>query len=135
MGAGRPFGTLIYDNVAELDAGIEAYFAKCEKNGTPPTFEDLAVNGLNISVRTLFNYGQPGYGDESNANYLPSIQRAREKCLAYNSQRLYDKEGSNGAKFYATNNSERMGGLKYADRQEVSMDIAPITFVNDLADE
>ena len=99
--------------------------------GKPPTLEDLALH-LNISVKTLWNYGQEGYGDGSNANYLQAIQRAREKCISYAAGRLYDKEGSNGAKFYLTNNAERMGGLKYADRQEVSMDVAPISFIDNL---
>jgi len=151
----RPFGTLKYDNLEALESGIDKYFSDCEakpvldnegnaitdKHGNlvcyppePPTLEGLAL-ALNISIKTLWNYGQEGYGDGSNKDYLQAISRAREKCVAYASRRLYDKEGSNGAKFYLTNNAERMGGLKYAERQEVALDVAPITFVDDLGDE
>lgn len=146
--AGRPFGTFKYDSLEALEKGIESYFADCEakpvldddgnimtdKSGRPvfypsqpPTLEKLALY-LNISVRTLCNY-------TGNPDYLPAIQRARERCLAYAAERLYDKDGVQGAKFYATNNSERMGGLRYAERQEVAVDVAPITFVDDLGDE
>ena len=131
--AGRPFGTLKYDSLEELETGIDNYFKECAAKEEPPTLEDLAIY-LNISIKTLWNYGQAGYGDGSNADYLQAIQRAREKCISYASKRLYDKEGTNGAKFYMTNNAERMGGLRYADRQEVSMDVAPVTFVNNLED-
>ena len=61
-------------------------------------------------------------------DYFPAIHRARQRCLTYAESRLYDKDSVNGAKFYLTNNAERMGGLRYADRQEVAVDAAPITF-------
>ena len=120
----RPFGTLKYDNLQDLETGIDNYFSDCENNSRPITMEGLAYS-LNIDVRTLANYGKDD-------NYFPSINRARQRCLVYKTERLYDKDGVNGAKFDLVNNSERMGGLRYADRQEVSMDIAPITFTDDV---
>mgnify|MGYP001765939271 CR=1 FL=1 len=127
----RPFGTLKYDNVDDLEKGIDKYFSDCEAKEEPPTLEELAQS-LNISVKTLWNYGQEGYGDGKNSDYLQAIQRAREKCISYASKRLFDKDGVNGAKFYLTNNAERMGGLRYADRQEMAVDVAPISFVDDI---
>ena len=118
--AGRPFGTLKYDNLEDLQNGIDNYFADCDEKDKPYTISGLA-DSLNIDVRTLSNYGR----DE---DYFPAIHRARQKCLSYAETRLYDKDGVNGAKFYLANNAERMGGLRYADRQEVSVDAAPITF-------
>jgi len=123
----RPFGTFKYDNVEDLEKGIQEYFDAQDESGKPYTMTGLAL-ALNIDSKTLSNYGQMD-------NYFPSVHRARQKCINYAEDRLYDKDGVQGAKFTLTNNSERMGGLKYADRQEVSVDIAPITFVNDLADE
>ena len=124
MPAGRPFGTFKYDSLEELEKGIEEYFSKQDINEKPYTLEGLAL-ALNISAKTLYNYSE-------NPKYLPTISRARERCLNYASERLYDKNGTNGAKFYMTNNSERMGGLRYADRQEMSVDVAPITFNDDI---
>ena len=109
----RPFGTLKYDNVDDLENGIDKYFQEQDEKGKPYTMEGLAYS-LNIDVKTLSNYGR-------NENYFPAINRARQKCLVYKSERLYDKDGVNGAKFDLINNSERMGGLRYADRQEMAV--------------
>lgn len=84
---------------------------------------------LNITPQSLCNYGSKEYAE---GKYFEAINRARMRCIDYAESRLYDKEGSNGAKFTLTNNAERMGGLKYAERQEVSMDVAPITFIDNL---
>ena len=123
----RPFGTFKYDNLPDLESGIDKYFAECDAKEKPYTMTGLALS-LNIDVRTLTNYGEK-------EDYFPAIHSARMRCIGYAEDRLFDKDGVQGAKFTLTNNAERMGGLKYADRQEVSMDIAPITFVNDLSDE
>ena len=109
----RPFGTFKYDNLQDLESGIDKYFTDCDQNNKPYTMTGLAL-ALNIDVRTLSNYGQKD-------DYFPAINRARQKCIAYNEERLYDKDGVNGAKFSLTNNSERMGGLRYADRQEMAL--------------
>ena len=120
----RPFGTLKYDNLQDLENGIDRYFSDCDEKGKPYTMSGLALS-LNIDVKTLTNYGQK-------EDYFPAIHRARQKCIAYAEDRLFDKDGVQGAKFSLTNNSERMGGLRYADRQEMSVDVAPITFNDDI---
>ena len=50
--AGRPFGTLKYDNLQDLQAGIDAYFADCDANSKPYTMSGLA-DSLNITTVTL----------------------------------------------------------------------------------
>lgn len=127
---GRPFGTLKYDNLEDLEDGINKYFDDCDRLGKPYTMTGLAL-ALNITPQSLCNYGTKEYAE---GKYFETVNRARMRCLDYAESRLYDKEGSNGAKFTLTNNAERMGGLKYADRQEVSVDSAPITFVDNLTD-
>lgn len=128
---GRPFGTLKYDNLEDLEAGINRYFADCDDKNKPYTVTGLAL-ALNIDNKTLCNYGSADY---NNGDYFHAINRARQRCIEYAEDRLYDKDGVNGAKFYLTNNAERMGGLRYADRQEVSMDVAPISFIDNLGDD
>ena len=127
---GRPFGTLKYDNLEDLEDGISKYFADCDEQGKPYTLEGLSL-ALNITPQTLCNYGSKEYAE---GKYFEAINRARLRCIEFASTRLYDKDGVQGAKFYLTNNAERMGGLRYADRQEVSVDSAPITFVDNLTD-
>jgi len=109
----RPFGTFKYDSLEELEKGIQEYFDGQDARDKPYTLEGLAL-ALNISAKTLWNYGE-------NPNYLPTITRAKDRCINYASERLYDKNGANGAKFYLTNNAERMGGNKYSDKTEFSM--------------
>jgi hypothetical protein len=127
MPAGRPFGTFKYKSLEALEADIDKYFEEQKKNEKPFTLEGLAL-ALDITPQTLCNYGSKDYAD---GKYFEAINRARIKCVNYASERLYDKNGSNGAKFYLTNNAERMGGLRYADRQEMGVDVAPISFVDD----
>ena len=117
----RPFGTFKYDNLQDLETGIDNYFDDCDARNRPYTLEGLAYS-LNIDVRTLCNYGQM-------EDYFPAINRARQRCLQYKAERLYDKDGVQGAKFDLCNNSARMGGLAYSDKQEVSLDVAPVVFM------
>ena len=130
----RPFGTLKYDSLEALEAGIDKYFSDCkskpvldddgnqitDKHGNPmfypeepPTTTGLALS-LGITPQTLCNYGK-------NDNYFETVNLARLRCLDYKEKRLYDKDGVQGAKFDLANNSERMGGLRYADRQEMAV--------------
>lgn len=137
---GRPFGTLKYDNLEDLENGIDKYFQDCEakpvldadgnqitdKHGNPmfyppkpPTVTGLSI-ALGITPQTLCNYAKDD-------NYFDAVHLARLRCLDYKESRLYDKDGVQGAKFDLANNSERMGGLRYADRQEyaVSAEVQP----------
>ena len=123
---GRPFGTLKYDNEEDLQAGVDAYFAKCEANNKPKKMIGLAL-ALNVDLKTLSNYSKMD-------NYFPIINRARHECLDWNFDALYDKNSFQGAKLVITNDAERMIGVRYSDKQEVSMDIAPVSFVNNLED-
>lgn len=116
----RPFGTLKYDNLDDLQAGIDTYFNECDNSGNPYTMTGLALS-LDIDIKTLSNYSKMD-------SYFPAINRARQRCIHYAESRLFDKDGVQGAKFYLTNNAERMGGLRYADRQEMDVNMAPITF-------
>jgi hypothetical protein len=128
MPAGRPFGTFDYKTVDDLENAINDYFYQCDTDGKPYTMTGLAV-GLNITPQTLCNYGDKNYAD---GKYFDTVNRARMRVLEYTETRAFDRDGSNGAKFMLTNNAERMGGLRYADRVEQAIDVAPISFVDDL---
>ena len=117
MGAGRPFGTFKYTSVEDLERDINKYFDNQDKADKPYTLEGLSL-ALDITPQTLCNYGSVNYAE---GKYFDAVNRARIRCVNYASERLYDKNGSNGAKFYLTNNAERMGGLRYADRQEMAL--------------
>ena len=151
--AGRPYGTLKYTDIESLQNGIDQYFSDCEakpvlgadgnqitdKHGNPmfyppkpPSLESLAIS-LGISEDTLTRYGKQGYVTGENSEYYcGAIAQACAKVRAYWSERLGDRDGVRGAMFYKVNNDERTGGLRYSDKQEISMDVAPITFVDDI---
>jgi hypothetical protein len=144
----RPFGTFKYRTKEALEAAINEYFNKCDgeplrdengylvldKHGNPMyktipepyTLEGLALH-LGVTPQTLCNYAK-------NEDYFESIEYARMKCLQYAAKRLYDKDGVQGAKFYAINNSKRMGGLEYSEKVEHDITMAPVMFVDDLKD-
>jgi hypothetical protein len=96
MPAGRPFGTLKYDNVEDLEKGINDYFADCEKRKKPYTMSGLAY-ALNVDRRTLLNYSHKD-------NYFPAISRARARVEQDEEEGLNDKNRSNGMKFALSNN-------------------------------
>lgn len=114
---GRP---LKYKSVKKLQEAIDDYFEKCkgkvlkddegkimrDKYGfpmiidsRPPTITGLALHlGLN-SRQALLNYqGRPEFND--------TIVRAKARVEQYAEERLFDKDGANGAKFSLANNFE-----------------------------
>ena len=115
--AGRP---LTYKTKKELQEKIDAYFEECagsplldgngvpmvDKRGNPvlvnarpPTITGLALYlGLN-SRQALLNYqGRKEFND--------TITRAKSRVEQYAEERLFDKDGANGAKFSLANNFE-----------------------------
>ena len=117
-----------YKDPAEMQEKIDAYFADCEgqilKNsrGTPRTdkFGNLiyvgrhppTVTGLALALgftsrQALLNY-------QAKSRFVDTVTRAKARCEEYAESRLYDRDGSMGAKFSLTNNfrgwSENPGG-------------------------
>lgn len=118
----RPFGTFKL-SAEQLNQKIDEYFAYCDKNNKPYTIEGLAVY-LDVTPQTLVNYGKEGYADN---DYFDAITRARQRCIAYATERLYDKDGVQGAKFYLTNNASRMGALAYSDKVDCAISVTDDT--------
>lgn len=96
MPAGRPYGTFKYDNLDDLQQGIDDYFAECDAKNRPYTMAGLAY-ALNISRQTLLNY-------KNTDNYFDAVSRARARCEQYANEKLFDKNSTNGAKFDLSNN-------------------------------
>ena len=102
----------------EIEEKIDAYFKECDgevlkdDNGTPilnkwgqpiivnqkpPTVTGLAL-ALGFSTRlSLLNY-------QGKAEFMNTITRAKSMVEAYAEQRLFDRDGSNGAQFSLRNN-------------------------------
>ena len=109
--------TPVYSTPEEMQAKIDEYYAYCEghKLTDPETGEPvlnkfgeviiidshpLTMSGLafylGLSRNGLMNYTRK---DE----FLPVIQRARDRVEMYAEERLYDKDGCQGARFVLQN--------------------------------
>lgn len=102
----------------EIEEKIDAYFKECEGetlkddegntifdkfgnpviiNQKPPTVTGLAL-ALGFSTRlSLLNY-------QGKKEFMNTITRAKSMVEAYTEERLFDREGSNGAQFSLRNN-------------------------------
>lgn len=129
---GRPFGTLKYDNINDLQKGIDKYFADCDphvmydddgniiynKDGTPAmtpqkpyTMSGLAY-ALDVSRQTLINYKAIDFEDN---NYLDAISRARQKVEQWTATALYNRDMARGAEFTLKNNHA------WRDQQDINL--------------
>lgn len=107
-----------YKSKEEIEEKIDAYFKQCEgevlkdNNGNtvfnkfgnpviinqrPPTVTGLAL-ALGFSTRlSLLNY-------QGKKEFMNTITRAKTMIEAYAEERLFDRDGSNGAQFSLRNN-------------------------------
>ena len=75
-----------------------------------------------MSRQSLLNYSEK---DE----FLDTIMRAKRKCELYAEERLFDKEGANGAKFSLANNFE-----SWKDKKDVDANVnteIKVTLIDD----
>lgn len=115
--AGRP---PTYKTADEMQAVIDTYFAACrgrplvgddgkiftDKEGKPifldaypPTVTGLALALGFTSRQALLNY-------EAKAEFIDTVARAKSRVEQYAEERLFDRDGANGAKFSLENNFE-----------------------------
>lgn len=107
-----------YNSVEEIEDKIEQYFEDCKGHPLtnsdgeqvfdkfnrpvfldvhPPTITGLAL-ALGFSSRqSLLNY-------QGKAKFVDTITRAKARVEQYTEERLFDRDGSNGAQFSLRNN-------------------------------
>lgn len=139
---GRP---PMYKNKEEMQAKIESYFKSCEGEllkdndekpimdkfnqpiligAKPPTITGLALALGFASRQALLNYQEK---DEFN----DTITRAKSRVEQYAEERLFDRDGANGAKFSLANNFE---GWK--EKQSIEADVnSETTITIELSDD
>lgn len=132
MAAGKTVGRPPkYKCKEEIEEKIDAYFKECEGeilkddsgkpifdkfgqpviiNQKPPTVTGLAL-ALGFTTRlSLINY-------QGKKEFMNTITRAKTMIEAYTEERLFDREGSNGAQFSLRNNFKG-----WNDRQPSELD-------------
>lgn len=114
---GRP---PMYKSVEEMQDKIDAYFKSCEgtvytdDEGTPvldkfsrPVIvgeRPLTITGLALALG--FNSRQSLLNYQEKEEFVDTIMRAKAVVEQYAEERLFDKDGANGAKFSLANNFE-----------------------------
>ena len=128
-----------FETVEEMQELIDKYFASCEgaekvddegnvltdKYGEPIMFgrRPLTVTGLALALgfnsrQTLLNY-------QGKQKFMDTILRAKTRIEQYAEERLFDKDGANGAKFSLSNNFE---GWK--EKKEIGADVNSTVTIN-----
>ena len=119
-----------YTSVKEIEKLIEKYFEECKghpyilPDGAPlcdkygqPVIVDVhppTVTGLALALG--FNSRQSLLNYQAKPEFMDTITRAKAYVERYAEERLFDKDGANGAKFSLANNFE---GWK--EKQQVDM--------------
>ena len=107
-----------YKSKKEIEGKIEAYFKGCEGeilkddegnpilnkygnpviiNQRPPTVTGLALALGFVSRQALLNY-------QAKEEFVDTITRAKSRIEQYTEERLFDRDGTNGAQFSLRNN-------------------------------
>lgn len=139
---GRP---PMYKTKEEIQEKIDKYFEECK--GTPLLNEDgtvatnkygepilvdrkpLTITGLALALgftsrQALLNY-------QGKDEFVDTITRAKAKVEQYAEERLFDKDGANGAKFSLANNFE---GWKEKQQIDANVD-SDMTISIELSDD
>ena len=139
---GRP---PMYKSVEEIQKKIDEYFIDCEgeplldaegnpmidKYGNPILIgvRPLTITGLALALgftsrQALLNY-------QEKEEFVDTITRAKAKVEQYAEERLFDRDGANGAKFSLANNFEG-----WREKQQIEADINSDMTINiELSDE
>lgn len=139
---GRP---PMYKTKEEIQEKIDKYFEDCEgrpiedangeimvnKNGEPILIgkKPLTVTGLALALG--FNSRQSLLNYQGQKEFMDTITRAKARIEQYAEERLYDKDGANGAKFSLANNFDG-----WREKQQIEADLKnEVTITIDLSDE
>lgn len=113
-GKGRPPA---FKTKEEMDEKIEAYFKACEgrplldqdgnvimKAGKPVITDKKPPTVTGLALALGFNSRQSLLNYQAKKEFMDTIIRAKSRVEEYAEQRLYDRDGVQGAKFSLSNN-------------------------------
>lgn len=134
-----------YKSAEEIQAKIDAYFEDCkgkilrDKDGNPVVdkygnvimydVRPLTITGLALALGfntrlSLLNY-------QAKPEFMNTITRAKAYIEQYAEERLYDKDGANGAKFSLANNFDG-----WREKQQIEANVDSNMTINiELVDE
>lgn len=128
------------DDLGEMQRRIDQYFDDCEgeplldpetgeiqydkygnmivKNAKPMTITGLALAIGFTSRQSLLNY-------QEKPEFVDTITRAKARVEQYAEERLFDKDGANGAKFSLANNF-----VGWKEKREIDADVKNSVTIN-----
>lgn len=135
----------MYNTPEEMQEKIDAYFKECEgevrldddgnvvynKYGKPVVLgrRPLTITGLALALG--FNSRKSLLDYQGKEEFVNTITRAKARVEQYAEERLYDKDGANGAKFSLANNFEG-----WREKQSIEADVnSEITVNVELSDD
>ena len=136
----------MYKTVEEIQEKIDKYFEECEgtvlenssgevvldKYGEPVMVgrKPLTITGLALALGFNSRQALLNYQDRSE-EFNDTITRAKAKVEQYAEERLYDKDGANGAKFSLSNNFEG-----WREKQSIEAEVnSEVNITIELSDE
>lgn len=138
---GRP---PMYKSAEEIQEKIDAYFKECkgeplvvdgvpalDKYGEPIMIgrRPLTITGLALALG--FNSRQALLNYQDKEEFNDTIMRAKSVVEQYAEERLYDKDGANGAKFSLSNNF-----TGWREKQQIEADVNAAVNINiELSDD
>jgi phosphoketolase len=134
-----------YKTVKEMQEAIDKYFKDCEgkiltdnegntiydKYGYPLVVDrkPLTITGLALALG--FNSRQALLNYQAKEEFNDTITRAKAVVEQYAEERLYDKDGANGAKFSLANNFSG-----WREKQQIEADVNSTVTINiELSDD
>ena len=126
---GRP---ATYKTPGEMQAKIDAYFNSCygeyitddegnlmtDKHGHPVMSKPRPLTITGLALALGFNGRQALLNYEDKDEFMDTIKRAKAKVEQYAEERLFDKDGVNGAKFNLSNNFKG-----WSEKQQIDSNI------------
>lgn len=133
---GRP---PMYKTKEEIQEKIDAYFEECkgrvltdadgnavtDKYGMPIIVDarPLTITGLALALGFTSRQALLNYQDKE--EFVDTITRAKARVEQYAEERLFDKDGANGAKFNLANNFEG-----WREKQSIEADVKSDVTIN-----
>ena len=133
---GRPAA---YKTPEEMQARIDAYFEACngeyvtddegnlmtDKYGHPVKKMERPLTITGLALALGFNSRQSLLNYEDDPEFMDTIKKAKSKVEQYAEERLFDKDGVNGAKFNLSNNFKG-----WSEKQQIDskVNLSPVIF-------
>lgn len=135
----------MYKTKEEMQEKIDAYFESCrgriltdddgnyilDKYSKPIIIDSRPLTVTGLALALGFNTRQALLNYQAKKEFVDTILRAKAVVEQYAEERLFDKDGANGAKFSLANNFE---GWK--EKQQIEADVnSEVTINIELSDD